>query len=309
MAGHGETAYRSMKDAARIGEFLEYIILERGLSAQTRVNYRKDLEEFAGFLDQCGIDGFAAVTRADILEFLRAQREEEGMSERTIARHLSSIRSFFRYLAIAHVIDHDITEVMAAPKVWQSLPEVMDVEEVEALLSAFRGPEPISLRNRAILEVMYASGLRVSEVTALRTSSIGGDSAVLRVVGKGNKERLVPIGHRAVAAVEDYLRHGRAELDKTGKAPELFLNTRGGKMSRFTVWSMVNEARIRAGIRRRIHPHTLRHTFATHLLANGADLRVLQEMLGHASIGTTQIYTHTDISRLHDAFRKFHPRA
>ncbi len=293
----------------RIDEFLEYIVLERGLSQETRTNYRKDLEEFAEFLHACGITGFETVTRTDILEFLRYQRDELEMAERTIARHLSAIRSFFRYLTLAHVIPQDITVIMTAPKIWQSIPEVLSEAEVNALLAAYNSTDAISLRNRAILEVMYASGLRVGEVASLKMSSIDAESGIVRVIGKGNKERIIPIAQRAIDAVDRYLRSGRKEIDKTGKAPQLFLNTRGGKMTRSGIWKIVNDARVMAGINRRIHPHTLRHTFATHLLANGADLRVLQEMLGHASIGTTQIYTHTDTSRLHEAFRKFHPRA
>jgi integrase/recombinase XerD len=293
----------------RISEFLEYIVLERGLSQETRTNYRKDLEEFADFLLSCDIHNFESVTRTDILEFLRYQRDELEMAERTIARHLSAIRSFFRYLTLSHVIPQDITEIMTAPKIWQSIPEVLSESEINALLAVYSAPDPIALRNRAILEVMYASGLRVGEVASLKMSSIDAETGIVRVIGKGNKERIVPIAQRAIDAVSRYVHGGRRELDKSGKASQLFLNTRGGKMDRSGIWKIVNEARVMAGIKRRIHPHTLRHTFATHLLANGADLRVLQEMLGHASIGTTQIYTHTDTSRLHEAFRKFHPRA
>lgn len=293
----------------KVGEFLEYIVLERGLSAETRKHYRKDLEEFVDFLRHCEITDWRRVTRTDIIEFLRYQQQELSMSERTLARHLSAIRSFFRYLALSHFIPSDITQIMDSPRIWQSLPEVLSQPEAEALLGSYGGADPVSLRNRAILEVMYASGLRVGETAALRVSAVDCEHGVVRVLGKGSKERLVPIGHRAIAAVVDYLSHGRSQLDRSGKAPELFLNRHGGRLTRSAIWVIVDEARKQAGIARRIHPHTLRHSFATHLLANGADLRVLQEMLGHASIGTTQIYTHTDATRLRDTFRKFHPRA
>jgi integrase/recombinase XerD len=290
-------------------DFIEYLTLERGLARLTCDAYRTDLAAFDEFLtEQKRPHTVADLTREDLRAFLDAERTA-GRAEKTVARRLVSLKAFFRYLAVDHILPADLTEPMVSPKVWQRVPECLTEEETRALMEVYAGDDPESLRNRAILEVLYASGLRVSECCDLKVTGANLQEGLLRVIGKGSKERVVPCGKAAVDAIARYLEKGRAALDTTAKAPFLFLNKRGARMGRKTVWDIVEHAGHAAGLKKRIHPHLLRHSFATHLLAHGADLRAIQEMLGHESITTTELYTHLDREYLRDTIMRFHPRS
>ena len=289
-------------------EFSAYLLLERGLSANTLAAYKSDLEFFLDFLQRQGLSDCKAVRRDHILDFLEEEKGQEKAIS-TIIRRLVAIRVFFRFLSREKILEANITEVMDSPRFWQLIPEFLSLSEVEALLHAFKGNDVFELRNRAMLEMLYASGLRVSELTTLRLDGVDFAQAVLRVSGKGERERLVPFGKSAARSLQRYLERGRPLLDPEGLGIELFLSKSGKALTRARVWALVKEAALRAGLSKNIYPHMLRHSFATHLLANGADLRVIQEMLGHADIGTTQIYTHADSARLSRTHQRFHPRA
>ena len=291
-----------------IQDYLEYLTLERHLARQSIVSYRTDLMGFREFLAEMGQDDVSKITRDDIYAFL-AELKSRGMSEKSLARRLSSIKGFFRYLTLDHLIPHDITEVMTSPKLPLHIPECLTEEEATALVNAYQGDSPIELRNRAVVELLYATGIRVSECCDLRLAGVNFTDGVMRVIGKGSKERMVPFGRPAAKALERYLQKGRPELDPLHAKPFVFLGKRGGQLSRRTAWTIVEQGGVIAGITKKLHPHLLRHSCATHLLAHGADLRVIQELLGHASIDTTQLYTHADASRIQAAFLKFHPRA
>lgn len=288
--------------------FTDDLLLERGLSANTVSAYSSDLLFFLAFLENFGIADIAQVKRDHILDFLEEEKSS-GRAISTIARRLVAIRIFFRWLANEKAIASDITEVMDSPRFWKLLPEFLSLTEVESLLGAFKGRSPLELRNRALLELLYASGLRVSELTDLRLDGVDFQQGVLRVIGKGRKERAVPFGKSAARSLSRYLENGRPVLDPSGRAVQFFLSKSGVALTRARVWVLVKEAALRAGIGKNLYPHLLRHSFATHLLSNGADLRVIQEMLGHADIATTQIYTHTDAVRLRKTHQNFHPRA
>ena len=290
-----------------LNTFIAYLRLEIGLAAPTAKAYSTDLEFFFSFLEDRGHSAPADVTRDDILDFLENE-QRAGMEPTTIARRLVSIKVFFRYLVTERVIASDITEVMESPRLWKTLPDFLTIAEVNALLAAFSEKDPLSIRNKAIMELLYASGLRASEIIALRLDGVNFREGFLRVIGKRNKERIVPFGTEAENAMRDYLDNSRPKLDKSGVGIAFFLSDNGLPLTRERIWMLVKLAVQQAGIEKNVHPHTLRHSFATHLLANGADLRVIQEMLGHASITTTQIYTHTDFSRIAEAHHRFHPR-
>lgn len=294
-------------------EFCEYLSLERGLSRKTILSYRSDLVIFGRFLEARKITSPAEVTREIIRDFLE-EEGKRGMSERSRARELVSVKMFFRFLVLTQCLEADVTEVMSAPKLTAKIPECLSVEEVSRLLTAYDRPPneksaPKYLRNRAALALLYASGIRGSELCDLKLAAIDFAEGVMRVRGKGDKERLVPFDAQAARAMQDYLEQGRAALDVTGRCPYLMVSIHGRQMNRRTLWGVVEEAGRLAEINKRIHPHLLRHSFATHLLANGADLRAIQELLGHASIDTTQVYLSTDTSKIADAFHKFHPRS
>ncbi len=288
--------------------FSEDLVLERGLSSNTVAAYSSDLLFFLEFLQSTGIDQAGQVKRDHILDFLE-QEKARGSAAATLGRRLVSIRVFFRWLAREKAIQGDITEVMDSPRFWKLIPEFLSLSEVEALLNAFKGRSPLELRNRALLELLYASGLRVSELTGLRLDGIDFEQGVLRVLGKGSRERMVPFGKSSARSISRYLENARPLLDPAGRAVVLFVSKSGKALTRARVWVLVKEAALRAGIGKNLYPHILRHSFATHLLANGADLRVIQEMLGHADIATTQIYTHADTARLTRTHQRFHPRA
>ncbi len=293
-----------------LNHFVGYLSLERGLGENSVHAYRSDLQDFLDFLRELSIPGFGKVDRSMIVDYLGSCKDR-GLEPASIARRLVAIKVFFRYLFQERIVPADITDVMDSPKLWRILPDFMTPREVEALLNVFpqNGKDPLALRNRCILEMLYACGLRVSEAATLRLGSVNFDDAIVRVLGKGSKERIVPIGKIARKLLEKYLASARPLLLKNPNETRLFLSHRGKPLDRERIWAIVKEAALKAGITKNIHPHTLRHSFASHLLENGADLRIIQEMLGHADISTTQIYTHIDSQKLLTVHRKFHPRA
>jgi len=291
-----------------IEEFLNWIILEPGLSLNTRQAYGFDLERFRAFLEQRRIHSVNDVTRTHILDFLTAEKER-GLAVRSIARELVAIKMLFRYLMQENYLRTNVTELMDSPRLWQILPDVLSQEEVDRLLAAPDEKTKQGLRNRAILELFYATGLRVSELCSLTLDQLHFEEGYLRCTGKGRKERVVPVGESARHKVLRYCAEARPAYLKNEADRSLFLSARGQRMDRRTVWHMIKRMAVQAGITKNISPHTLRHSFASHLLANGAPLRIIQEMLGHADIGTTQIYTHVDAGRLQQAHRNYHPRA
>jgi integrase/recombinase XerD len=303
-----------------VDAFLDYLSVERGLAANTRRAYQEDLAEFAAFLRRKRIDQIHSVRQQDITEFLLAQRKPgitargnprlQGLSARSVARRLAAIRMLFRFLVREKLLLVDVTQNIDTPKLWRSLPHALDYASVEALLAAPATSTKLGLRDKAMIELMYASGLRVSEVSKLTLSEMNLEAGFLRVVGKGNKERIVPVGKQAVDWLRRYIEEARAKFGRNDHArAEVFLSSRGTALSPKTIWLTIKKYARHAGIAKNVTPHTLRHSFATHLLDNGGDLRVIQEMLGHADISTTQIYTHVDQGRLKEAHYRFHPRS
>jgi integrase/recombinase XerD len=293
-------------------DFLAYLELERGLSRNTLEAYRTDLLQFGEFLDRRGLDADSASHR-DIAAFLselaagRVERAPVGAA--TLARKVACLRSFYRHLRREGAIEHDPTAELRGPRKSQRLPRVLSRDEVARLLSQPLGAEPRALRDRALLEVMYACGLRASEAIGLELADVDLEEGVLCARGKGSKERLVPIGRQAVVALRAYCREGRPLLLGERACAHVFLNRRGDGLTRQGLYKIVQGHARRAGLAEKMSPHTLRHTFATHLLAGGCDLRSLQEMLGHADLATTQLYTHLSADRLKDAYFSAHPRA
>jgi integrase/recombinase XerD len=293
-------------------DFLAYLEFERGLSRNTLEAYRSDLLQFGRFLEARGVSALDAGPGdvADFLEHLaRGSAERPPASPATVHRKSACLRSFYRHLRGDGLRDSDPTATLSAPRRARKLPQVLTRGEVEKLLSQPSGTEPAALRDRALLELMYACGLRASEAIGLELSDVDIEDAVLRARGKGSKERLVPIGQAALRAVRIYLERGRPALVKGLPVAHLFVNFRGRALTRQGLYKIVRRHAVRAGLADRMSPHTLRHTFATHLLAGGCDLRSVQEMLGHADVSTTQLYTHLSSERLKDVYFRAHPRA
>jgi integrase/recombinase XerD len=292
--------------------FLSYLRVEKGLSQNTILAYGRDLKRFAGFLAKRHKNKIDAVNREDVVDFLSSLYKQK-LDSRSVARYLVSLRSFFKYALMEELLRVDPTENLESPKIRQSLPTYLRVDEVDRLLTAPNAATPIGLRNRAMLEVLYSTGLRVSELLNLRLSDMDMRMGCIRCIGKGDKERLVPIGRKAIAAVEEYLAKARPRFVRPGTpAPHchvLFLTQGGRRLSRITIWKMMHDYGVKLGLRGRLTPHKLRHSFATHLLEGGADLRSVQLMLGHADISTTQIYTHVVEERLKQIYKAHHPRA
>lgn len=290
-----------------IPAFKNFLKLERGLAENSVESYLRDIAKLASFL-QNDISP-AEVSEEDVHRFL-SFLTEIGMSSTSQARILSGLKAFFEFMRLDRRRDTDPTYLISSPRLTRKLPEVLQVEEIEDMLSCIDHSTPEGTRNRAILEVMYSSGLRVSELTGLKISQCHFEEGYLLVVGKGNKARLVPVGSAAIRYTEIYLAEVRRELEvKKGYEDHLFLNRRGAALSRVMVFYIVRDLAEKAGIRKTISPHTLRHSFATHLVEGGADLRAVQEMLGHESITTTEIYTHLDRAYLQQTLKEFHPRA
>jgi integrase/recombinase XerD len=292
--------------------FLKYLAAERRLSPNTfNKSYRYDLDSFLNYLTGCGIRDLDQVTAEHIRNFISWCRRKH-LSSRTISRRISTLRNFFRFLLLENYIKIDPTGLIGHPKQGRSLPKALSIEEVDRLLAVSeqldRG-SPLEARNSVMLHLLYATGLRVSELVKLPLVGINRQSGNLRVLGKGSKERLVPIGEQARVLLEEYLDHIRPLLLKGRTSPSLFVTRQGRAMSRTRYWQILKEIAMRAGISKEISPHVLRHSFATHLLENGADLRSVQLMLGHSDISTTQLYTHIEQSRLKSIHKKFHPRS
>ncbi len=295
---------------ALIDQFLDYLTLERGLGDNTRIAYKQDLTAFAEFLDRRRIRMLNRVTRRQVMDFLTRERDR-GLSGNSIARRLVAIKVFFRYLQQEGLLDAGVTETMESPRLWNVLPDTLTPKEVERLLQAPDVESPLGLRDKAILEVFYGTGLRVSELASLARRDLHFDDGYIRCLGKGRKERVIPAGDAARMVVRRYLDEARPLLARHAPPGEdtLFLTRRGAPFTRQGIWAMIRKYALAAGIGKSVTPHTLRHSFASHLLANGAPLRLIQEMLGHADIATTQIYTHVDEGRLKSVHAKFHPRA
>jgi len=292
-----------------VDAFLDYVTVERGLAANTRLAYRMDLAQFTSYLQRRRISQLNSLTRQDITGYLLDQRKR-GLSTRSVARQLAALRMFYRFLVREKMLVADVTQLIDTPKLGRALPHTLDYHDIETLLAAPNTRTKLGLRDRAILELMYATGLRVSEVSKLTLHDLNAEAGFLRTIGKGSKERIVPVGKQAVEWVERYTTEARPRLENGGASQsEVFLSLRGQALSTKTIWHLVKKYARAAGITKPLSPHTLRHSFATHLLNNGGDLRVIQEMLGHADISTTQVYTHVDQQRLKETHYRFHPRS
>lgn len=288
--------------------FEDYLRAEAGSSGNTVDAYLRDTRRLAAFARSKGVEGPERVTPTVLRDFV-FQLKDLGLAATSIRRQISAVRTYFRFLVGEGRLSSDPSTQLETPKTWRKLPDVLSAEEAEALLGAPSADEPLVWRDRALLEVAYATGVRVSELVGLVLGDVWFDDGLIRVMGKGAKERLVPIGRRALGAAAVYARETRPTLDRGKTADRFFLNARGGPLSRVGVWGIVKRCARRAGIAKRVSPHTLRHTFATHLLEGGADLRAVQEMLGHADLSTTQIYTHVDRDYLRTVHQTYHPRA
>ncbi len=292
----------------QLEQFLDYLTVERGLSTNTTAAYRTDLEQFVQFTNERNQSAWSEVTRDDLVSFLIFLKEKRYATS-TVARRTAAIKSFFDYLVAENIVVINPTEHLDSPKVDRFLPKAITVTQVDELLElplTANGPE--GLRDKAMLELLYATGMRVSELVALNVTDVDMVAQHVRCIGKGNKERMLPIAGTATTALEEYLDMGRGQIGRTSEEQALFLNHRGKRLTRQGFWLILKGYAEQLGLHD-LTPHTLRHSFATHMLNNGADLRSVQELLGHASISTTQIYTQVSTDRLHKVYDKAHPRA
>jgi integrase/recombinase XerD len=303
----------------QLDEYATWLAVERGLAANTLAAYRRDLRRYTTWLRARGIDDLGTVDEARVVayvESLKSARDPQGRARyapSSIARALVAVRSFHRFCVDEGITDGDPSDEVGAPRVPQGIPKALTEPEVEALLGAVEGDDARALRDRAILEVLYGAGVRISELVGLDRADLDLEDRMVRVLGKGSKERVVPLGGTACGAVLEYLRHGRPALERpaTRRVPgdPLFLNARGGRLTRQSCWKIVTAAGDRVGLTGRLSPHVLRHSCATHMLEHGADIRVVQELLGHASLSTTQVYTKVSPERLRAVYELAHPRA
>lgn len=296
-----------MEISVAITSFLTHVRVEKGLSPNTVVAYRRDILKFEVFAKKRKLS-LESVSRDDLIDFL-ASLYRLKLESRTVARHLVTMRNFFRFAQIQELIKEDPSLNLESPKIRRSLPGYLRLEEVERLVAQPDEKTPLGLRDRAMLDVLYSTGLRVSELIGLRVMDLNASAGCVRCIGKGDKERIVPIGKKALALVDRYLRDSRPKLLGKGNSASLFINRRGGPLSRVGVWKILSAYGRQAGLRIALTPHMLRHSFATHLLERGADLRSVQLMLGHSDISTTQIYTHVVEERLKQIYKAHHPRA
>jgi integrase/recombinase XerD len=287
-----------------VQSFLGFCRVEKGLAANTLSSYRIDLERLADFVRKPARQVEAADLNGHVESLYRS-----GLTARSVARHITAIRNFFRFLMQEGMVESDPTEFLSAPRQWTTLPKFLNRDELERLLAAPPADSAGGLRDKAMLELLYATGLRVSELCRLPVNAIEREMGVLRVTGKGNKQRMVPFGEAAGQALDQYLREGRGALLKSKASGFLFVTARGGPMVRQSFWRLLRGYGLQAGIRRQLTPHVIRHSFATHLVEGGADLRSVQVMLGHADISTTQVYTHVAQRRLRETIEQHHPRA
>lgn len=292
-----------------IEDFIIYLATERGLSDHYQLSTRISLETFAAWLlKTSGVSNVTAVVRDHFIGFLE-HRKRAGMAAASLKLNVVALKIFFRWLRARERVASDPAELLVLPRLERYLPETLNEQQVETLLEAIGEGEPLGLRNRAIFETLYACGLRVSELCGARLEHLNLDVRLLRVTGKGDKMRVVPVGTKAATALQAYLQGERPELVRKHTRSHVFLSNRGRALTPDRIWQLTKEAAARAGLSEGVYPHLLRHSFATHLLSNGADLRVIQELLGHADIATTQIYTHVDSQRLKSVHYRFHPRA
>lgn len=293
--------------AFRLEQFRDYLAFEAGNSANTVTNYLRDVRRLAGYATSKGARGPDDVTSAQLREFVYMLKDL-GLTPATVRRQISALRTYYRFLVGEGQATRDPTERLDRPSQWRRLPTVLSVAEAERLLAAPNTDAPLAIRDRAVLELAYATGARVSELVSLKLHDVLYEDGVARIFGKGSKQRLVPVGRRALGAVALYVREIRPRMDRGQGRGVVFLNARGTPLSRVGAWSIIKRAARQAGLNKRVTPHTLRHSFATHLLEGGADLRAVQEMLGHADLATTQLYTHVDRDYLRTVHRTYHPR-
>lgn len=289
-------------------DFINYLDVERGLAKNTLLSYTRDLEQYIQYLlDKHQISKPESIIRENITAYMQSKKKE-GLSVRSICRHLAAIRMFHRFLVRENIVQDDPTDLVDTPRAWRRVPDVLSSKEVMQMIEAPIQRGKLPLRDKAVLELFYASGLRVSELVDLTIDRLNVSSGIVRCLGKGNKERLVPVGKKSLDVLIKYIQQVRPKMLKGKNVDALFVSRLGKKMTRQSVWKLVKHCALQAGIKKNIKPHTLRHTFATHLLEHGADLRSVQEMLGHSDISTTQIYTHVDRERLKAVHTQFHPR-
>jgi integrase/recombinase XerD len=292
-----------------IDSFIRFLAVERGLSANYQLSTQRSLTEFATWCVKKHNIGKARQVTLPLLSEYLAERKRGGLSASSIKLIVVALKIFFRFLAAKNEVARDPSEALSLPRIERYLPETLNELQVERLIEKIDTKVPLGLRDRAMIELLYASGLRISELANARLEDFDSEERILRVTGKGNKTRLVPVGRKASEALAAYLAMERPKLVKRRSGSEIFLSERGTKLSTTRIWQIVKEIAKRSGLEQNIYPHLLRHSFATHLLGNGADLRIIQEMLGHADISTTQVYTHVDQQRLKAVHRQFHPRA
>jgi len=292
-----------------VASFANYLRAECGLAENTTAAYRRDLQRFCRWLAEAGCSDIEKVTLRQLAGYVGFLTREQ-LAPASAARHTVSLKMFFRFLVLDGRVSESAAELLRSPSLWQRVPQLLSESQVDKLLASPGPDDRFAARDRALLETLYATGCRVSEVAGLRLADLKLDYGFCQCTGKGDRQRIVPLGRSARSALQTYLDGQRAELARRDPtAPWLFLNRSGNRMSRVMIWMLVKKYSARAGLPRRVSPHTLRHSFATHLLAGGADLRLVQEMLGHSNIATTQFYTHVDPSRLRAIHQKFHPRA
>ncbi|OGW53698.1 MAG: site-specific tyrosine recombinase XerD [Nitrospirae bacterium RBG_13_43_8] len=290
-----------------VNQFLDYLSVERGLSQNTIKSYKEDLVKFIGYTESRNINKPESVTKHDISKYLYFLKDK-GLSSSSISRNLVAIKVFYRFLVSENIVREDPAGMLESPRLIRSLPEVLDTNEVIRMLEAPESRNVLGMRDKAALELMYATGMRVSEIVELMRENLNLDVNFIRCLGKGGRERIIPVGREAKFALTKYLAKSRPRLCSHSQDRHLFISRLGKKISRQSFWKMLKKYARLAGIKKNITPHTLRHSFATHLLEKGADLRSVQEMLGHADISTTQIYTHINKSRLKGIHKKYHPR-
>ena len=290
-----------------IDTFLNYLSVERGLSNNTILAYREDLNAYLDFMSDKRIDALSKINREDITNFMMNQKGR-GISANSVARRLAAIRMFHRFLAREKILRSDPTNLIDSPKLWKKIPDTLTLNEIDSLIAQPDIRDKQGIRDRAILETLYATGMRVSEAVNLKLDNVNLDIGFLRCIGKGNKERVIPLGKKAITSIKRYLEVSRPRFLKSKASEFLFISRFGKKISRQSFWKLIKRYAQEARIKKPIRPHILRHSFATHLLERGADLRSVQEMLGHSNISTTQIYTHINRDRLKSIHKQFHPR-
>lgn len=295
-----------MNNIELVEDYLDYILVERGLSKNTSGAYSADLHKFVYYLDSKNLN-LKKIKRKNIDGFI-LHLKHEGLKPVSIYRVIAAIKSFYKYLASHGYLNKNPVKIVRFPKLWEKIPDVLSLQEIEGLLNKPKRRGVLNLRDKAILELMYATGMRVSEVVKLRISDLDLNLGILRCQGKGKKERILPLGKGACKAISKYLQESRPKLKKSNSVSELFLSRLGESISRQSVWKIIKKYAKKCNIDKNVTPHTIRHSFATHLLERGADLRIVQELLGHSDISTTQVYTHMEKDRLKSLHKKFHPR-